>query len=155
MNRWTITLAAGLMLAFAASAQVHKWTDPSGKVHYGDRPPEDAKSEQLKVDTGSYTGPVQVTDWAAIIRRKPANAPAAGSKDVVMYATSRCVHCKRARAYFAEKGIRYTEVDVEASDANRKEFQELGGRGVPLILVGGKSMRGFSEQAFEALLKKT
>ena len=154
MMRRMITLAAGLVLAISASAQVHRWTDPSGKVHYGDRPPADAKSEQVKVDTGSYEGPVQVTDWAAIIRRK-APSRAAGPQDVVMYATSRCVHCKRARAYFAQKGIRYTEVDVDASEENRKEFKELGGKGVPLILVGGKQMRGFSEQAFEALLKET
>ncbi len=154
MKRWMIALAAAMALALSASAQVHKWTDPSGKVHYGDRPPDDTKSEQLKMDVRSYDGPVQVSDWAAIIRKKSASR-AAVSQGITMYTTSRCVHCKRARAYFAQKGIRYTEVDVEASEDNRKEFKELGGGGVPLILVGGKSMRGFSEAAIEALLKKS
>lgn len=154
MSRSFVALAAGIALAFAASAQVYKWTDPSGKTHYGDRPPDDAKTEQIKVDIRSYDGPVQVTDWAAIIRKRSLSPPGR-AQSITMYSTSWCVHCKRARNYFAEKGIRYNEVDVEASDANRKEFKELGGGGVPLILVGGKSMRGFSEQAIEALLKKS
>jgi glutaredoxin len=153
MRRSIFMLAFGMALALSASAQVYKWTDPAGKVHYGDRPPDDAKTEQLKLDVRSYDGPVQVTDWAAILRKKSSASPAA--RGITMYSTSWCVHCKRARNYFKENGIRYNEVDVEASEANQKEFKELGGGGVPLILVGDKAMRGFSEEHFQALMKKS
>ena len=37
----------------------------------------------------------------------------------------------------------YREVDIEASDAGRREFDEYGGSGVPLIIVGERRMRGF------------
>ena len=99
----------------------------------------------------SYDGPVQVSDWAAIIRKK---APvAARAQSITMYSTTWCVHCKRARHYFAAHGIAYNEVDVEATEAGKREFKELGGGGVPLILVGDKAMRGFDEQRMKALLK--
>jgi len=152
VKRSIVVLVAGLAFALCASAQVFKWTDSTGKVHYGDRPPDDAKTEQVKIDVRSHEGPVKVTDWSAILRRKTPSA-AAGAQNITMYSTSWCVHCKRARSYFAEKGIRFNEVDIEASEANKKEFKELGPGGIPLILVGGKAMRGFSEQAIEALLK--
>ena len=152
MTRSAFALALGIALLLPVSAQVHKWTDPSGRVHYGDQPPADAKSEQLKLDIKSYEGPVQVTDWAAIIRKKSPGVTI-NTQTITMYSTSWCVHCKRARNYFASKGIRYNDVDVEASAAGRQEFKELGGGGVPLILVRGKVMRGFNEESMAELLK--
>lgn len=46
---------AGLLAAMAASGQVCRWTDSTGKVHYGDRPPDDAKARELRIQ--SYDGP--------------------------------------------------------------------------------------------------
>jgi glutaredoxin len=69
-----------------------------------------------------------------------------------MYATAWCPYCAKARAYFSQSGIAYTERDIERSAAAYAEFKRLGGRGVPLILVGSEKMAGFSELAFESLL---
>ena len=73
---------------------------------------------------------------------------------VVMYATDWCSHCARARAYFEENGIAYTEYDIDKSHAAHAQFKQLGGRGVPLILVGRERVNGFSELAFEFALQK-
>jgi glutaredoxin len=148
-----LLLALFAALSLPALAQVYKWTDSTGKVHYGDQPPEDTATQRVKVDIRSYDGPVQVTDWAAIIRKKSPSA--AAPQSIVMYSTTWCGHCKRARSFFAANGIRYNDIDVEASEAGRREFAELGGGGVPLILVNGKAMRGFSEASMRALLKKS
>jgi glutaredoxin len=144
--------AMAMAMAIPAAAQVYKWTDPSGKVHYGDRPPVDSKNEQLKMPVTSYTGPVKVSDWAAIIRRKP--PPTARAHALTLYSASWCVHCKRARAYFVAHRIRFNEVDVEATEAGRQEFADLGGGGVPLILAGGLGIRGFDVEGIQALLAK-
>jgi glutaredoxin len=146
-----LLLAMFAVLAMPSAAQVYKWIDSTGKTQYGDRPPEDARKEQLKIDVRSYDGPVQVTDWAAVIRKKAPVTARVGA--ITMYSTSWCVHCKRARNFFAANHITYTEVDVEASEAGKRDFKELGGGGVPLILVGDKAMRGFDEQRMKALLK--
>jgi glutaredoxin len=79
---------------------------------------------------------------------------AAGKVRVLMYATSWCPYCAKARAYFGKKGIAYAEYDVERSAAANAEFKRLGGRGVPLILVGREKMSGFSERGFDALLAR-
>jgi glutaredoxin len=142
------------VVATAASAQVFKWNDASGKTHYGDRPPEDAKARELAIRVPSYDGPVEVQDWGAVLRRKPAAAPV-DVASVTMYSTSWCPHCKRARAYFAEKGIRFTEIDVEKSESGRRDYEAIGGKGVPVILVGDKMMRGFSPEGFERLRRKS
>ncbi len=141
-----------LGFAFAANAEVYKWTDAAGRVHYGDRAPDGEKSESLKLPVQSYDGPVKVMDWAAIIRARSPGASTAAPKGIVMYSTSWCGYCKLARAYFKRKGLAYEDIDVEASPANRKAFAELGGGGVPLIVVGAKAMRGFNEARMDALL---
>ena len=143
MVRWLLLLA--MLVVAPAAAQVYKWTDPSGKVHYGDRPPDDAKKQELKIRVPSFDGPVQVRDWSDVL----GTTPAAGT--VTMYSTTWCGHCKNARSYFATKRIPYRELDVETSDAAAREFKRLGGSGVPLILVGRKAMSGFDPESFEAL----
>lgn len=149
-----LTIATLLVYAacWPAAAEVFKWTDSAGRVHYGDKEPEDAKSERLKVQVQSYDGPAKVMDWAAILHKKQPEVPA--TANVVMYSTSWCPHCKRARAYFAQNGIAYQDVDVEKSEAGKRDFAALGGGGVPLILVGGKAMRGFDPARMEQLLKR-
>ena len=144
------SLALALVLVVApAAAQVYKWTDPSGKVHYGDRPPDDVKKQELKIRIPSYDGPVQVRDWSAVLGTKAT----AGGGAVTMYSTTWCGHCKNARNYFASKGIPYRDIDVEKSPDAAREFKRLGGEGVPLILVGSKAMSGFDPEEFEVLYR--
>ena len=140
---------AGLLAAVTASGQVYRWTDSTGKVHYGDKPPDEATARELRIQ--SYDGPVEVRDWSGVLRGK--TMPGTGS-GLTMYATSWCGYCKQARAYFARKNIRYTEVDVEKSPEGNQRFKQLGGKGVPLIVMGNKTMRGFSVESFESMAGK-
>jgi len=56
---------------------------------------------------------------AAAQRAAEANIPAPEPPkgDVIMYCTPWCPACRRARAYLAEKGIKYTEVDISKDRA--------------------------------------
>jgi glutaredoxin len=144
------------LLAAPAAAQVYKWTGPDGKTHYGDTPPDDAKKQELKITAKSYDGPPQIQDWASILRR-PTNVAGLqprASSGLTMFSAVWCGPCKRAKAHLAQKAISYRDVDIEASDANAAEFASYGGGGVPLFIAGEKSMRGFSPQALENLMKK-
>jgi hypothetical protein len=40
-----------ILLSFPAAAQVHKWVDDKGRVHYGDQPPNGRASETLTIPT--------------------------------------------------------------------------------------------------------
>ncbi|MHA3771301.1 glutaredoxin domain-containing protein [Verrucomicrobiota bacterium sgz303538] len=82
-----------------------------------------------------------------------AAAPGSGNgQRVVMYTTARCPACKAAKQYMTKRGISYDERDVEATKSNYAEFKQLGGTGVPLILVGDKRMEGFNPRALDEML---
>ena len=72
--------------------------------------------------------------------------------DVVLYATSWCGYCKAAREFFAANGIEYTELDIERDAAARQGHRELGGGGVPVIVVGDSVIHGFNQPALRHTL---
>lgn len=84
---------------------------------------------------------------------RPAVARSAGKHGpVIIYSTSHCPWCVKAKQYFASKGVSYDERDIERSPSARSEFEKLGGNGVPLIMVGSEKMEGFNQQRLDQLL---
>lgn len=68
------------------------------------------------------------------------------SAKVVMYATSWCPYCARARRLFESKGVAFTEIDVDDVEGARAEMQKLSGRtSVPQIFIGGKHVGGYDD----------
>jgi glutaredoxin len=144
-------LALALLAAATAPAQgLYRWSDAQGRIHYSSEPPPGVKAAEVRARTNTYAAPAPARSRNAA-RAKPV---AAAAVPVVMYATSWCPYCAKARAYFGRNGIAYTEHDIEKSPAARAEFKRLGGRGVPLILVGRERVNGFDELAFEFALQK-
>jgi glutaredoxin len=72
--------------------------------------------------------------------------PAAAQPQVVLYTTSWCAVCAKARTYLKRHGIRYTDFDVERDPAAYRAYRGYRGDGVPLIVIGDSSMRGFDER---------
>jgi glutaredoxin 3 len=56
---------------------------------------------------------------------------------VVMYATSWCPYCERARELLKGKGVEVEEIDIDAAPAARVEMMSrCGRRTVPQIFIG-------------------
>lgn len=75
--------------------------------------------------------------------------------DVVLYATSWCGYCQKTRALFDEYDIEYYEYDVEKSVEGRKQRKQLGGNGVPVVVINGTVVKGFNRQKILRLLGQT
>ena len=79
--------------------------------------------------------------------------------DIIMYSTSWCGVCKKARAFMKAEGLAFVEKDIEKDRSAAKELQEKCERarvpmgGVPVIDVGGALMRGFDPQRLMSMLK--
>jgi glutaredoxin len=83
-----------------------------------------------------------------------AQAFAQREQAVVMFGTSWCRYCGKARQYFDENKIAYCEYDIEASDESEASYRALGGDGVPLILVGETRIIGFNESSLHYALRQ-
>lgn len=132
------------------SAEIFRWVDENGKIHFTDKPPQQVQTQQVKLKINSFSSPRVSSfnfDPALISTRLSSTA-------VVMYSTTWCGYCKKAQQYFNEKNIPYEEYDVEKTAKGKKDYQALNGRGVPIILVGDRRMNGFSVDAFESLYQR-
>ena len=149
MMRATIRLLAlAALVALPAFAQLYKWTDDKGVIHYSDKAPPKGVAKPVEVRIDSYSGPATVSTTGA-----PSAAAQSTKAPVKMLATSWCGYCARARAYLNSRGIPFQELDVEKSAEGRKEYRELKGRGVPIILVGDQRMNGYDQSRLEAMLR--
>ena len=90
------TVAAALAFAGGVlAAEVWKWTDAQGVVHYGAAPPDDARIKASRVDLGDTSvtdSDRRAAEWR--LAKDKTEADRAGAED----AASRPAHAKRAKA---------------------------------------------------------
>ena len=75
-----------------------------------------------------------------------------GSPRITLYSTRRCPHCRQLKQWLQQRGLRFQEFDIERNARAFKEFQRLGGRGVPLLLLNGQRVDGFDPKRLQRLL---
>ena len=131
------------VLAMSAEAEgVYRWTDSSGKIQFSDRPPANREAAPVRIREQSFGGAGSV-----------ARGGTSQGCRIRMFVTQSCGYCRKARAYLNARGQTFQEIDVEQDAEGRAEFRRLGGKGVPVILVGEQRMDGYGEGRLEAMLK--
>ncbi|BBB65982.1 hypothetical protein UNDYM_1729 [Undibacterium sp. YM2] len=73
---------------------------------------------------------------------------------VVLYATATCPYCAKTQEYLKAKNITYVKFDINESEQARKEFKQLKGEIVPLILVGNRQIAGFKPEVLDSALQQ-
>jgi len=132
-----------VVISTQSYGQLYKWVDAEGNVHYGDSPPENVQLKKITGEVSSYTS-VSVEASSSAAESEAANT-------VVMYSTSWCGYCRKAASHFRKNGIPFSERDIEKSEKAAREYKELNGRGVPVILIGNRRMNGFSSESFDRI----
>lgn len=92
--------------------------------------------------------------WRIQLWLDPVDHSALSASDVVMYSTSWCPYCRKARQYFEQADIPYAEYDVEKSARAMAEYQQLSGRGVPVIQIGSTVVQGFDASAIRTAIEQ-
>ncbi|PIL42437.1 glutaredoxin family protein [Massilia eurypsychrophila] len=132
-----------LLCTAGAGAQMFKWTDAKGVVHFSDQPPPGnvAKVER-KTTPRSAQGVLLPYALAEAARKSP----------VVLYTGSPCLPCDQGRALLQQRGIPFTEKTVSSNDDQQKLNEAGGSTQVPLLLVGGARRVGFEASGWNAAL---
>lgn len=138
------------------SGKIYQWKDDKGQIHFGDRPPTGTKKQSVDVRVNTIETPeiykLKPGELGRSLKQGTDNT--GGNKRVVMFSAEWCGVCKRAKRYFRSQQIAFTEHDIEKSASAARDFKQLGGRGVPLILVGDNKLYGFSQASFNRLYRR-
>jgi glutaredoxin len=122
----------------SAQADVFRWTDKEGKVHYSDNPPPDAKVERKS--GGSKAEP---------------NAATAQLAPVTLYVSSACQDlCDKARKLLNARKVPFSESVVESKDDIDAMIKLTGKKEpiAPTLLVGDKPLMGFEAGSWNSAL---
>ncbi len=142
----------------ALAAEVYKWKDKNGNVFFSDVPPANGDAEVLSLKDerapkaiptpkGNSPKPKSVVTE----EKRPY-----GSVKVIMYKTSWCGYCRKAREYLESLRVNLIEYDVERDRAMSEEMlrKSGGARGVPLIDVEGIILHGYSPSTIKDAVEK-
>ena len=132
-------LSICLLLVTPTNAQadsLFRWTDKDGKVHYGDKPAEDAiGTEQKKFGAPNISD----DDLPYAVRKARQDFP------VTLYSMADCGDpCAQARFLLNKRGIPYVEKNL-ATNEDIDAFKKLtGGNNIPALTVGKSLLNGFA-----------
>ena len=111
LHRLTWLLGALLLLATTAQAEVYRWTDERGRIHFEDRPPDSLptrKVEEVKLRRGNVADPLKARPVQPIPADEPQEEPAptappSAAKKEVGVAARQTACAAHKQAYEASK----------------------------------------------------
>jgi len=73
---------------------------------------------------------------------------------LVFYSLSTCRACAQTREHLNARGVRFAELQLDASESARVEAKALGAQRVPLVLSRSASLEGFDADLLDRLLSE-
>jgi glutaredoxin len=145
-----VLLAASLSAHLPAYAQVYKWTDAQGTVHYSDTPPQDKQVSQRtnQLKPSAPGGPAQGAALPYELARAVKASP------VTLYTTtqSKCAGCEQGRLLLRARGVPFSEKTVDSGE-DAEQLRQLSGKiELPLLVVGSRKVAGFQDAAWQEAL---
>ena len=138
---------AAIIVTYAATAaaQLYRWTDEKGKVHFSDTPPPPGARDVRK----KAGGPASASSGAAVpfaLQRPMKDFP------VTFWSAPSCESCGPARQLLNARGVPFKEVSVRTDEQIAELNKAIGGNVVPALVVGPTVIKGFEESEYQRAL---
>jgi len=141
-----VIFAVLLGAAFAASAQLYRWTDDQGRVHVTDTPPPATAKDVRKRAANAAPGAQSGTDQPYAVQLAVKNYP------VTLFTAPDCAPCGTARALLNQRGVPFREVSVTGEQESDQLRKAVGSLSVPSLIVGTSTQKGFEQGAYHSML---
>ena len=140
------------VLIFSVNAEIVSYSDENGKRVYVDS--LDKVPEQFKDrvrENNSTISKITAGNYEPVIREKK---EVLGYNKTILLVTESCPYCTQAEEYLSKNRIKFTKLDVMASEEGSKLYTELGGNGVPVLKHGSQIVRGFDRAEYMNIFRK-
>jgi hypothetical protein len=147
MKKLAVFMLCSVMAATAGAAEMYRWVDKEGKVHYTDTPPPPSAKKMEEKNLGGNQS-VSGGDLPYATRAAAQNFP------VTLYVSDCGEPCTQARQHLAKRGIPYTPKNPATSAADNEALTKLvGSPQVPVLVVGkGSPLKGYDAASWDAAL---
>jgi len=140
-------LGFAFLLGANAQAEMYRWVDKEGKVHYTDQPPP--PKEAKKVEEKKFGG--NLIQGGSL---PYATQQAVKIFPVTLYTGDCGELCTQAKTYLSKRGIPYSERLPGKNPADAELFKKISKESyIPLLQIGASTqLKGFDESAWAAAL---
>ena len=143
--RFALFLCCCIIASLAQAAELYRWVDAEGKVHYTDQPPP---ASAKKVEEKHLGGNSIDTSGLPFATRQ-----AIQKSPVTLYASDCGMGCDLARELLSQRGIPYTSKNPQTSPDAAQALKNLTGElNVPVLVVGSAVSKGYEKGAWDAAL---
>ena len=141
-------LSLVFLLGATAHAEMYRWVDKDGKVHYSDQLPP--SNEVKKVEEKKFGGNlIQGGILPYATQQAAKNFP------VTLYTGDCGEVCNQAKNYLAKRGIPYSERVPSKNPADAELFKKVSKENfIPFLQVGSTQLKGFDESAWTVALNQ-
>ena len=113
-----------------------RWRDRVGYVELAEPPPL-SPAEARRASRADATA---------------ANDARAATRSVVLYSADWCGYCRKAKRHLEDRGVPYELRDVDIPAAKEELLARTGGKGIPVLDLDGRILRGYSPGSYDDLL---
>jgi glutaredoxin len=132
--------------AFAASAQLYRWTDDKGRVHFTSTPPPAGAKNVQKKDAGGAAAESSAPALPFAVQQAQKDFP------ITLYTTPGCEGCDAARKLLNGRGLPFKEVSVTENEQIEALKAATGANSVPTMIVGRSVQKGFEAGIYNRTL---
>lgn len=97
-------------------------------------------------------GSIYLINDSAVVQESVA-CDAANNNDIALYGAVWCPYCEQNRQLLASHNVDYCEYDIERSAEGFRQYESLGGGGVPLMLFNGELIQGYNKPQIELQIR--
>ena len=152
--RKLVCLIPLLLTSNFAWGDVFQFVDEGGKKHFVDKVEKVPPQFRGQLGTQKELPPISRSQpGREKLYEKDSYASEPQGKQIEIFVTSWCPHCKELESYLQQRKLAFTRYDIEESREGRDKYEQLGGGGVPIVRIGTTTLRGFNPNRVDAALE--
>jgi len=129
------------------------WRDRVGYLELDSPPPmSPADAQRVRDERYARANPKSTRLAAASGAGSTGRAMDRFEPAVILYYADWCGYCKKAKRHLDRQGVAYDLRDVDNPHFKQELVEKTGSRGIPVIEVDGRIMKGYNAQRLDELL---
>jgi hypothetical protein len=143
--KYIIFLLPFFLVETISAAEMYRWVDTNGKVHYTDTPPPPTAKSIQKKELGNQAGEAQMP---YSLQQAIKNFP------VVLYNSECGEPCSHATELLVNRGIPFSKKSPEKSPTDAEALKKItnGELAVPVLVIGKDILKGFEKDGWNSAL---
>ncbi len=75
------------------------------------------------------------------------------NNSVTILSTPSCSYCRKAKSFLRGNHVTFTDYNINTSSEGKRLYRKYNGNGVPIVIINGRVIKGYSESAMRSALR--